>query len=314
MNRRTNLKLLGFTGLGIALSNGSVLYANNKSTQFFDKGIHIFSKHLQWLDYQEMAVTAKKIGFDGVDLTVRPGGHVLPEHVERDLPRAVEAIRKAGLKAELITTAITDPKEINTEKIIRIASKLGIKHYRMGWLKYSEEQPIIKQLEHYKTQLKELEQMNQLYKIHGAYQNHAGDSVGAPLWDIWYLIKDFDPEWLGCRFDIRHAMVEGLNSWKIDLRLLKHHIKSLDIKDFRYLQEGNKVEVENKPIGAGVVDFKNYFSMLEQLNINAPITLHAEYDLGGANKGATKLSLPPEQIISALSKDLNLLKQYMNIR
>jgi hypothetical protein len=53
----------------------------------------LFSKHLPKLNYAELASTVKQIGFEGVDLTVRPGGHVLPERAAEDLPRAVEAIR-----------------------------------------------------------------------------------------------------------------------------------------------------------------------------------------------------------------------------
>ena len=44
-------------------------------------------------DYNEMSKVVAEMGFDGVDLTVRPQGHVLPERVEADLPKAVEAIR-----------------------------------------------------------------------------------------------------------------------------------------------------------------------------------------------------------------------------
>ena len=43
--------------------------------------IHIFSKHLQFLIYKDMAEAAAEMGFDGIDLTVRPNGHVLPERV-----------------------------------------------------------------------------------------------------------------------------------------------------------------------------------------------------------------------------------------
>src|SRR4030043_635172 len=39
--------------------------------------IGIFSKHLQWLGYREMADAAARLGFDHVDLPVRPGGHGL---------------------------------------------------------------------------------------------------------------------------------------------------------------------------------------------------------------------------------------------
>ena len=48
--------------------------------------ICVFSKHLQWANVKEAAAVAKEIGYDGIDLTVRAGGHVLPERVEADLP------------------------------------------------------------------------------------------------------------------------------------------------------------------------------------------------------------------------------------
>ena len=48
----------------------------------------IFSKHLAKLNYRELGATAKQMGFDGVELTVRTGGHVLPANAARDLPNA----------------------------------------------------------------------------------------------------------------------------------------------------------------------------------------------------------------------------------
>ena len=61
------------------------------------QSIAIFSKHLQWLDYGDAAKAAAAAGFDALDIPVRPKGHVLPERVKEDLPRAVEAAREAGL-------------------------------------------------------------------------------------------------------------------------------------------------------------------------------------------------------------------------
>src|SRR5688572_19882500 len=73
--------------------------------------MHVFSKPLQWLDYAGTAALIKEAGFGGIDYTVRSAGHVLPEKVQDDLPRAIEAAKKAGLKVEMITTAITDPSD-----------------------------------------------------------------------------------------------------------------------------------------------------------------------------------------------------------
>ena len=55
----------------------------------------IFSKHMAQFNYDELGSNAKQIGFEGIDLTVRAKGHVLPERAAQDLPRAADAIRDA---------------------------------------------------------------------------------------------------------------------------------------------------------------------------------------------------------------------------
>ena len=83
----------------------------------FTPQLVVFSKHLPDLNYEDLGKTAKELGFDGVDLTVRPKGHVLPERVAEDLPRAVDTLRKHGLTVPMITTELTsatDPAAIPT--------------------------------------------------------------------------------------------------------------------------------------------------------------------------------------------------------
>ena len=100
--------------------------------------INIFSKNLHWLNYADMASVVAEMGFDGIDLTVRPEGHVLPERVGEDLPKAVEAIKKAGLNVFMITTGITDAESPFAESILQTAGSLGVSCYRMGWISYDE--------------------------------------------------------------------------------------------------------------------------------------------------------------------------------
>jgi len=49
--------------------------------------VAIMSKFLQFLDVPHMAAAAKEMGFDGIDLCVRDGAHVLPDRCEDELPR-----------------------------------------------------------------------------------------------------------------------------------------------------------------------------------------------------------------------------------
>src|SRR5215510_4966465 len=90
--------------------------------------IHIFSKHLQFLNYRDMSEAVAEMGFDGIDLTVRPNGHVLPERVEDDLPKAVEAMRKVNLVPFLMTTAVQDVDNKIDKNVLEVAVKMGIKY------------------------------------------------------------------------------------------------------------------------------------------------------------------------------------------
>ena len=56
----------------------------------------LFSKHLEHLSYEELADTIAGIGLDGVDLTVRSPGHVLPENVKTDPPQSCQSHPRPG--------------------------------------------------------------------------------------------------------------------------------------------------------------------------------------------------------------------------
>jgi sugar phosphate isomerase/epimerase len=268
--------------------------------------INIFSKHLQWLDYKGMAETAAEIGFDGVDLTVRPKGHVLPGRVEDDLPRAVEAVKKAGLRVEMITTAIADPRDERTRAVLKTAGRLGIRYYRMGYYHYDKTGDIVAQLNEIKPAFRDLAAMSKQYGLAASYQNHAGTKyIGASLWDLYHLIHDLDRRWIGSQFDIRHAVVEGGTTWPVTMRLLAGHINTLVAKDFVWARNGNAWVAKNVPLGQGMVDFPEYAAMVGQLNLSVPVSLHLEHPIGGAEHGARELSTDKSVVLDAMRRDLD---------
>ncbi|MFC4096035.1 hypothetical protein [Euzebyella saccharophila] len=73
--------------------------------------------------------------------------------MNRDLPLAVKAIQDTGLKHSLITTSVLDAQNELEQTILQAASRLGIKHYRTGWLSYSQEKPILDQMNIFKSNL-----------------------------------------------------------------------------------------------------------------------------------------------------------------
>lgn len=105
--------------------------------------ICIFSKHLHWLDFKGVGEFTKQLGCDGVDLTVRKGGHVPPDKVEELLSRAVEEIKMAGVDVPLMTTDINDADQSLTERVLKTASECGIRYYRMAYYRYDSKREIL---------------------------------------------------------------------------------------------------------------------------------------------------------------------------
>lgn len=298
------------TGLaGLALSSlgipGKVFGRQGRG----QRNINVFSKHLQWLDYKHMAEFAAECGFDGIDLTVRPGGHVEPQQVTADLPVAAKAVQRTGRKVTMITTAITDASDPHTVPILETASRLGIGWYRMGWMEYDSNKTIEANLDTFLQRTRALADLNRKYKIKGGYQNHAGMSFGAPVWDLADILHQVNSTWLGCQYDIRHATVEGASSWRLGFDYIKRHINSLDIKDFAWKESDGQWIAENVPLGKGMVDFKTFLPQVRTLAADVPISLHYEYDLGGAEHGGRTVTLPADEIMRRMKADLEFLKE-----
>ena len=305
--RRKFVKQALATSVLPLIPNAIKAFDFSEETQKLD--IHIFSKHLQFLDYRKAASMAAEMGFAGLDLTVRPKGHVLPGNVGVDLPNAIAEIKAGGSKCELITTSINSIDHENDSEIIETAGKLGIKYYRTNWFKYDPNLSIPDSMKYYQKVVKKLAAFNKKHNIVGCYQNHAGTKLGASYWEIEQLLKKADTNYFGTQYDIRHAVAEGGHSWVNGLNLLKDDIKVIVLKDFKWGKVDGKWKVINVPIGEGMVDFTKYFRLLKQYKINAPVSLHVEYPIGGAEKGKYEITIDPKIVYDAMMKDLKALQK-----
>tara|TARA_R110001583_G_scaffold23950_1_gene87789 strand:- start:1011 stop:1976 length:966 start_codon:yes stop_codon:yes gene_type:complete len=271
--------------------------------------IHIFSKHLQFLDYKTTGEMAAEMGFSGVDLTVRPKGHVLPELVKLELPEAISAIKKAGSNCQMITTSIESVDNSFDVDIIKTAANLGVDYYRTNWFKYKEDLSMYGSLDFYQKEIEKLSELNKELGIIGCYQNHAGTDIGSSFWEVDSLLKLANPTYFGAQYDIRHAMVEGGYSWENGFELLKSQIKVIVLKDFVWGKVNGKWEAINTPIGEGSVDFTKYFKLLKKHNLKPPVSLHLEYPLGGAEKGNETISVDKKVVFDAMKKDLGAIQK-----
>ena len=297
-SRRDFLARMTVGATAIKLSNpDSALGAAQTGTRSKIIG---FTKPFQKLTFDETADVVAEVGWDGTECPVRQKGQVLPERVEEDLPRMVEALRRRNRELVIAVTDVRNTKDPLTEKVLRAVSKLGIKFYRLAHLRYDRVKPIPGQLNEIKAELRELHAMNKELGLCALYENHSGiDSVGAAVWDMYELLKDFDPKYFGICFDIGHATLEGGEAWPTNFRLIQPFLRSVYVKDFFWKKTGASWKAEWCPLGEGMVS-KSFFQLLNISNFSGPIVQHHEYPLGTGR-----------EMVNLMKKDLVKLKWWL---
>lgn len=270
--------------------------------------IAIFTKPLDDFGLEWMAETLAMSGIDGFDLSVRPKGRVEPARVTEELPKAIEMGRKYNLSTPMMVTAITDSNDVDTERVLKCAAGLGVKHYRLGYYSYDAKKGIRESLVEIRKKIELLASLNKAIGIQGGYQNHSGTKVGAPLWDVAEMLHHVPVEWMSSQFDVRHAVTEGASSWILAMQLLKDNIGSLAIKDFTWDCTNHKAKVVSVPLGEGIVDFDLFFKSVKEMNLEVPLTLHVEYPL--LSKEEEKFSLLQQQkiIVSKIKRDVEFIR------
>jgi sugar phosphate isomerase/epimerase len=275
--------------------------------------VAIFSKHLQFLQGEALAAGAAEIGFDGIDLAVRKGGHVEPERVRQDLPKLVATVRSHGLEVPMLTTDIMDTQTPYAEDVLKTMSGLGIRRYRWGTFRYDADRPLAAQLEELKPRVAKLAALNARYQTGAMYHTHSGIGlVGASIWDLYLVLKDFDPQAVGVNYDIGHATIEGgFGGWINSLRITGPHLRGVAVKDFLWEKDKRGWKANFKPLGTGMARLPQFFSMLAAAHFSGPLQLHFEYPLGGAEGGKASIAIPKEEVFSAMRRDLQQLRSYL---
>ena len=291
MTRRTALTALG--AVAASTLRGQIHAPAKRS----GPQLCVFSKNLAKVEYSELGAIAKELGFDGVDLTVRPGGHVEPNLVNVDLVRAIESVHGAELEVPMITTALTTPFDPTALPIIYIAGKSGVRLFKPGYWHYGSSD-ILTRVALVKQDVAGLATMGRQCGMALGLHNHSGDNVGEAVWDSQSILSDIDPRWAGFYFDPCHATAEGgLSGWEISLRLALPRIKMVAIKDFYWAKKGAAWEMQMCPLGEGMVNWPKFFSMLARGGFDGPISLHVEYE--------------PKDELAAMARDVEFARKQL---
>ncbi|GIX06947.1 MAG: hypothetical protein KatS3mg115_1350 [Candidatus Poribacteria bacterium] len=271
----------------------------------------MFSKHLQSLSIVEAARAALAIGFDGLDLTVRPGGHIPPDRVRQELPRAVEALERIGARVPMVTTAITDRDEI-AEATFSTLQEVGIRYAKLGYWRYRGFGHLREQVQEVRAALARLEPLLLETGVTACLHIHSGDDLTASAHVVAQLLEGRDPRAFGAYVDPGHMTVEGGKSgWKIGMDALKDWIRLVAIKSFAWYKEDlpdgtARWTAKLYPLRGGIVRWNEVFECLRAIRFDGVISFHSEYQGAGSWK-----DLSVSELLEQTREDYEYLRPYL---
>lgn len=168
----------------------------------------IFTKPWPELPLPELARFVKDMGFDGVELPVRPGFQVTPETMARGLPEAARILADYGLKIGSVAGPATCcGAGSQDEATIAACGNSGVPILRICV-------GIDMNIGYFATEKRLREQYDALvpvldkHKVTLGIQNHCGNCVGSAI-GIMHLIEKYDPRHIGAVLDLAHCGLDG---------------------------------------------------------------------------------------------------------
>lgn len=310
-NRRLFLTRTGISTGALLASRMST--ARSAETDAFDPTICAFTESFQDMPIPEVCGLFQKMGLDGLDLTVRPGGHIAPEDAPHLLPEAAQAAKDHGVSIPMLTTGITEVNDVN-ERLVATAGEHGIRRIKLGYFRYGELGSLRQQLDDIRRQLDDISQMTHKHDVLPCVHIHSGNTIPSHGTQLYLLLKDMSPDRVGAYVDPMHMTIEGgQGGWKQGLDLLAPWIRISSIKNFQWRaiepkESGGRTDWRpiKVPIAEGQADLHAFLATLKRLGTGQLLTLHSEYKGGNSFKDMTT-----QQCIDQTKVDLSHLRKLL---
>jgi sugar phosphate isomerase/epimerase len=192
--------------------------------------ITVFTKPWPGLALGQLAEHVRTLGFDGVELPVRPGFQVSLDDVSRALPEAAKTFAGEGLR---ISSVAADP----TPAVISACGETGVPIIRVcidipdGEDYLETESAVRRRFDGIVGQLAE-------HGVRLGVQNHYGSYVSNAM-GIRHLIEGYDPAVIGAVWDGAHCGLDG-ELPRLAVAILWSHLCLVNLKNARWRRKGVK--------------------------------------------------------------------------
>jgi len=236
----------------------------------------MFTKMLAKLDVTQLGETIKGLGFDGMDLAIRPGHPVNPENVETALPEAIKVWSDMGLVVGMVTsdTSLIDPTTSEADRIFAACGRAGVKYIKLGYYQWQPGEDYQARVKEIRDALDGFAELGAKHDVLPCYHTHSGRFYGVNASALMHLLDGMDPSRIGAYLDAGHLMLDG-EPFTMAVAIVEPYLKLVAVKDPIYVDGGRQLV----PLGEGLVDWVGVCRDLRAAHFDGPVTLHSEYDL-----------------------------------
>ncbi len=183
--------------------------------------LSLFTKPWKDVPLPQLARFVSNLGFDGVELPIRPGFQIHPDNFRTALPQAVREFAGNGLSV----FSVAGPAE---ESMFTACAECGIPMirvmYRVNGRAYREaEKEAI-------DDLNRLRPLAEKYGVAVGVQNHCGSFVPQNASGLRQLLQSFDPRHICAIWDAAHNALHGENE-EFALNIVWPHIGMVNLKN-----------------------------------------------------------------------------------
>jgi sugar phosphate isomerase/epimerase len=219
----------------------------------------------------QLARRIAAMGFDGVELPVRPGFAVTPENMVRELPIAAKIFADHGLHIGSIAVE-------ENQQAIEACAAAGVKLIRT-LVKVSNGQSYMDcmdaSLRRFESLIPWLEQCGVTIGI----QNHCQREVSSVM-GIHYLVQRFDPKHIAAVMDVGHCGLAG-DLPDLSVNILQTHLVMVNLKNAFWQRTADEPVARYKPVFTtgkdGMGDWPAFINELIKMNYSGNFCLTAEY-------------------------------------
>lgn len=274
---------LGMTAAAAAVGADVAASAEEKRASRPAVEVGAFTKSFQDRPIPEVCRIFKKLGLDGLDLTVRRGGHIEPKNVTEELPRAAEAAKKAGLRILFLTTGITDA-DADAERVLAAAAKAGVDRIKIGYYRYKNFGTLAKQIVETRKRLESVAKLAGKHGVLPCVHVHSGSFIPSHGSQLYEMIRDTSPKEVGAYVDPLHMTLEGgRDGWRQGLDILAPWISMCSVKNFDWVKSTRDRKGQQRwktrtvPVADGICPIPEFVAALKQTGFRGPFSMHSEY-------------------------------------